>query len=395
MEKYSLAQFNVVDKSIAQRAIIISELFFDGRVKIDYLDGSLCEDILSAKKCVKMMKSSNEIIKLDAGNSATTLRLLVGAAVGLRREIEISGDESLNKRCMKGLINALKHMNASVFGIEKTDKILPPIRVKQSDNLKAIEFNNEKLSAQIKSAVLLAGFNLDKKTIVYERVHTRNHTELMLEYLNSFCKNSEIDLKIPFDISAAAFIIALAILKQGAMLKISSLGINPTRTGYIEALKNAGFNINIIENGLYGLEKVGSIYVKYDANISLSPFNLDGDDIARVIDEVPILCMVASFIKGESVFKNLGALKNKETNRINGIFYMLKSFGVDIKMIGDTLKINGGEFKETKKPVIKSKDHRIIMAAFIMGKLLKGCDIMYPECVSVSYPNFFEDVKYI
>jgi len=387
--------FNVIDKSIAQRAVVIGGLFFARRLKIDFGDGVIGEDIKSAIRCIDDIKAGKK--KLYAGNSATAMRLIVGAAVGLGLEIEIDGDKSLNNRCMAGLINALKSMNAKVFGREGGDgRILPPIRVQKSEGLKGIEFFNEGLSAQLKSAVMLAGFNLDKRIKVVERIKTRDHTELMLDYFKEFGEHDNINLKIPYDVSSAAFLIVLALLKKGRGVRLDNVGINPSRMGFIEVLKKAGFDILIKDSGLFGLERVGSIYAKYSENTSLTPIIVEGDGAAAVIDEIVILCVAASFIEGESCFRGLGALRNKESDRVMGIYRMLKEFGVHVRMDGDDLKVVGSKFvKLKKKPVIQSKDHRIIMAAAVMGELLNGVDIVYPEYTKISYPNFFEDIKRI
>jgi len=389
----NLKKFNVIDKSIAQRAAIIGGLFFGERVKIDFLDGSLGEDVLSAIRCAEELKTGKR--KLYAGNSATALRLVAGAAVGLGLEIEIYGDESLNNRCMKKLVMLLRQMGARVFGIERGRKVLPPIRVEKSVGLRAISFDNKNLSAQIKSAVLLAGFNLDEKSAIKERIKTRDHTELMLEYLGGFGNDEDVILKIPYDISSAAFLIALGLLK-GNCIEFDGIGINPTRVGFVEILQKSGVDIRLEQTDFYGLERVGKIIVKHAASTMLEPICVDKNNLVGVIDEIPILCVVASFINGESIFKDLGVLRNKESDRVAEIYKMLKSFGVRVELSGDELRIEGGEFNAMiSKPVIISKDHRIIMAASVMAELLNGCEILHKECVKVSYPNFFKDIKYI
>jgi len=394
MEKNKL-KFNVIDKSIAQRAVIIGGLIFEGRIGIDFGDGSVGEDIKAAIGCIEDLRAGKR--RLYAGNSATALRLIVGAAVGLGLEIEIEGDESLNNRCMRGLVKALGQMNARAFGVERDGKILPPIRVERSENLKSIHFDNKSLSAQIKSAVLLSSFFLKDKSTISERVMTRNHTEIMLEYLSrldSADNAGDAVIKVPYDISSAAFLIALKLLKKGNIV-LDGIGINPTRLGFIKMLKKSGFDIKIKQTDCYGLERVGRITAKGkdSQNDNITPIYTDRSNLAEVIDEIPILCITASFIKGESVFKDLGALRNKESDRVTELYDMLKSFGVRVELRGDELKIRGSVFDDIKTPVIVSKDHRIIMAASVMGELLNGVKILYPECVKVSYPNFFEDIK--
>jgi len=391
-------KFRVIDKSIAQRAVIIRGLFFGERVKLDFGDGVIGDDVRAAIKCVKEIKEGKQ--KIYAGNSATVLRLIAGAAAGLGLELEIEGDESLNNRCMRELVSVLERMGARVFGEERNGKVLPPIKVNSGGELRAISFENKSLSAQVKSAVLLAGFNLSEKSIVNERIKTRNHTELMLEYLGGISKNKNIILKIPYDISAAAFLIALGLLKGEQHIEIDGIGINSTRLGFIEILQKAGFDIKVEETGFYGLEKVGKIIAKSFICCSskrgrqFRPIFIDKNNLVGVIDEIPILCAAASFIDGESVFKDLRALRNKESDRVQEIYEMLKNFGVMIEMKGDELRINGGFARlKTNRPLIVSKDHRIIMAASVVGELMGGYEVLHPEYVGISYPNFFEDIR--
>jgi len=300
---------------------------------------------------------------------------------------------------MKDTILALEEMGARI----ESKSYYPPLKVCKTEGLNGIDFKPVKPSAQVKSAVLLAGINAKGGTFVYEEVQTRNHTEKMLEYfgIESALRDSSAlpvgllrkTIRVPGDISSAAYPVVRALLTDGGFAYIKNTGINSLRTGFIEVLKNAGASILVEKTAVYGLEDVGNITVRGGAE--LKPVNIDGNKLPRLIDEIPILAVAACFCKGVSVFSGLAPLRNKESDRVKEVYLMLKAFGAAVFIKGDSLEIEGMSIGRAGKnlPVIESSDHRIVMSAAVLGKLTGGCIIKNPSAAAVSYPDFFEDME--
>ncbi|MCL2821772.1 MAG: hypothetical protein FWD86_01050 [Firmicutes bacterium] len=447
------------DKSILIRALITGGFFgkylpplvlsFDKKALLP-----LCEDVSSAILCLSQLNAELKTKKgqisvlpitqfdfeapktLNAGNSATVLRLVLGAAAAHNIPIEISGDASLNARSHQSTIEALEHIGAN-FEKPKKKRInqainpnqnqIPIVLLKSETKISGKIFRPKSPSAQTKSAVLLASLTAKQKATIEEKIKTRDHTERLLSFLNlsndlinNFDANQKnlppnqkppkpIILKIPPCISSSSFLIARALLTLNGRLKIKSVGLNETRAEFLNILKQSGFDISIKKTALFGHEQVGQIIAK-GAKISKKepkkylPISINEQNIVSVIDEVPILAVMACFCEGKSVFSGLSALRNKESDRAEQIFNMLKSFGARVSLDGDTLEIvgnkaikglqKGAHFIASKDcPVVSSSDHRIVMAGAVFGSVVEnGCNILNPEAIKVSYPNFFKDM---
>ncbi|MCL2176856.1 MAG: 3-phosphoshikimate 1-carboxyvinyltransferase [Firmicutes bacterium] len=337
---------------------------------------------------------------LDCGNSGTTLRLLVGLLAGLGLGATFVGDNSLSGRPQAELAKPLRDMGADIT--LKGDKFLPLVLKPNANRLKALTHNISKPSAQIKSAILLAGLNAGAE--VFESIQTRNHTELMLSVMQGASSASgqaisqgaskgllkATNFEVPADISSGAFFIVLAVLLSGASVTLKNLSINETRTGILDVLDSVGANYKI-SNIQSGWEKTATLDVWHTQN--LKPFVIQPWSIPRLVDEVPILAVLACFIKGVSHIKGAGALKHKETNRLKAVAEGLNKMGADIKVVGERLIINGSGGLKGGAVVDSFADHRIAMSLAIAGALSqKGVQIKGAQCVEISYPNFYTDL---
>ena len=406
------------DKSISHRALIIGSLVKD---EIEIKNLSLGEDCLATLEILKeigvkaefqnkrdlILKSPKVFIEpkkeLYCGNSGTSARLLAGYFAGLGLNVTLTGDKSLSKRPMKRVIEPLSLMGAN---IKSLDNKLP--MTLYGGKLKGINYHTKIPSAQVKSSILLAGLNADSETKIYEDYLSRNHSELMLKYLGAdistgkddegfytTIKKSELSskpLEIAGDISSASFfMVAGAIIKNSKIL-IKNVGINPTRTGILEIFEQANVNFKLLNKRFLGLEEVADIMVEYSPDIK--PFEVKGDIIPKLIDEIPIIAVLALKANGKSVFKDAGDLRNKESDRIKSIVEAFTKLGVEIienpdgfviRGFGDKEKeFNGGFFKT-------HLDHRLAMSYYIVSLLNKNeMEIEDFSCVNTSFPEFLE-----
>lgn len=404
--------FNVPgDKSISHRAVMFASIS-EGTTQIDgFLMG---DDCLATIRCFKQLGIDIEIINdkvivhgkglhgltaplnvLDVGNSGTTLRLISGLLVAQKFSSEITGDASIQKRPMDRISIPLSQMGANISGK------YCPIKIKGS-KLKAINYTLPVASAQVKSAILLAGLYADGDTTVIEPAPTRNHTEIMLNYLgaNIEKKDSAItchnikqlyakNILVPSDISSAAYFIVAGLILPNSEVLINNVGINFTRTGIITALKNMGANINILnERNICG-DYVADISVKTS---KLKGITIEGEIIPRLIDEIPILAVVACFADGKTIIKDASELKVKESNRISTITTELNKMGANIIETDDGMIIEG-KCKLKGSTVESYNDHRIAMSLAIAGLAsTEETIINNADCVNISFPNFY---KYI
>ena len=344
---------------------------------------------------LKGLKKPKEI--LDVGNSGTTIRLMCGILAGQDFNSIITGDSSIRNRPMDRIIMPLRQMEGIIYGTEKGS--YAPLRI-QGNKLKAINYKMPIASAQVKSAILLASIYANGTTSIFETQKSRDHTERMLSYMGanieqdgSFVFSSPVDklyareIYIPGDISSASFFLVLGTVAQDAEIIIKNVGLNPTRTGIVDVLKRMGANIKISNRRILNKEPAGDIRVTSSV---LRGIEIGGNIIPRLIDEIPIIAVAAAFAKGITVIRNAEELKVKESNRITAIVTELKKIGADIKETGDGMIIRGAENLqggETKS----YNDHRIAMALAIAGLLSKeGTTIDDPQCVTVSFPNFFD-----
>ena len=405
------------DKSIYHRAVMFSSIS-KGHNKIsNFLMG---EDCLSTISCFRKMgvdiqidgkdvyvkgnglyglKRPKEI--LDVGNSGTTIRLMMGILAGNKFDATLIGDNSIAKRPMKRVTDPLRLMGCNIEG--KDDANYTPIKIYGGD-LKAIDYHMPVASAQVKSALILASLYANDTSFIYEKVKSRNHTEIMLKSFGADInvENLKIsvnpvnelfsqDIYVPGDISSAAFIIVSALITKGSEVIIKNVGLNETRTGIIDVVKNMNGNIEIINERLVGGELVGDLLVRYTKDLCAT--TIDKDIIPRLIDEIPVIAVLATQAEGTTIIKDAQELKVKESNRIKSMVENLKILGADIEELEDGMiikgksKLNGGKIKTFK-------DHRIAMA-FSTLNLISDEKIKLDDedCINVSFPGYFDLIK--
>lgn len=407
------------DKSISHRALMIAAIS-RGVTKISNFLFS--QDSMSTLKCLKKLGVRIELEKeknvfvygnglyslkfydgvLDAGNSGTTMRLLSGILSGYKFRSIIDGDVSLRRRPMDRIIKPLSLMGADIYS-SNCNKFAP-IFIK-GGNLKSIFYNMEVYSAQVKSSILFAGLYGDSITKICENIKTRDHTENILKYFGAkigfedkviSIEKSELlanDIYIPGDISSASFFMVLAAGIENSEILIKDVGINETRSGIIEILSKMGVGIELLNIRENYYEKICDIKVYGTSN--LKPILINGDIIPRVIDEIPIICVLCSIADGESIIEDIEELRYKESDRILSIVKEFRKLGVDIFETENGIRIFGG--KEIKGCIVDShNDHRIAMALTILSYLTNEyIEIKNKECVDISFPTFYEKLKEI
>ena len=404
------------DKSISHRSVMLGSLAKGTTHISGFLNGADC---LSTIDCFKKMGVNVEIDgtnvtvygkglhgltspkeTLDVGNSGTTLRLITGILSAQNFSCNITGDSSIQKRPMDRVQKPLSLMGADIKG--NTDRVLAPLEI-NGKKLSSIEYTLPVASAQVKSAIILAGLYADGETVIIEPEPTRDHTEIMLNYLGAdikkendriICKPVEElyakDIIVPGDISSAAyFMVAAAICKDSEII-IKNVGLNDTRTGIITAMESMGASMEILNEHVVCGEKVGDIRV---CTSNLKGTVIGGKDIPRLIDEIPVIAVAACFADGQTIIKDAQELKVKESNRIKTVVCELTKMGANIKETEDGMIITG--VKKLKGAEIESyNDHRIAMSMAIAGLCSDGETIIKnSECVDISFPSFFELIK--
>lgn len=393
------------DKSMSIRAVLFNA-YAVGKSTVRNL--LLSDDVLSAIDCARRLGAEVELdgstaritgapfigCELDCGNSGTTARLLIGLLSGLNGIFTIDGDESLRSRPMRRVIDPLRQMGAEIT--DSDGKL--PVRI-VGTGLSGIDYDMPIASAQVKSALMLAGLNARGLTRVTEPVRSRNHSENMLRAMGVTVEviDSSVsvapsivhatDFTVAGDISSAAYPICLALAIKGGKCTVKNVGINETRTGIIDVLRAAGADIKYVNERL-GAEPIADITVESG---ELKPFEISGDVVPRLIDEIPVLCALACFIDGVSVIRGAKELRVKETDRIASTTAALTALGADVTPTDDGMMIRGG------KPLMfgtvdSMLDHRIAMAAAVAGAAGNGVRILNADCASVSYPNFYDEV---
>ncbi len=411
------------DKSISHRALIIGSIA-EGETNIKGFLHS--EDPLATADCLRKLgvnipkiienepftiqgsgidgfKEPKDI--LYCGNSGTTMRLLMGLLAGQEgRNFILTGDNSLNERPMRRVSKPLSLMGGKLFGRENGKKA--PISI-IGNKLKGCLIGTPVASAQVKSAILLAGLNASGTTSVIEPALSRDHTERMLKAFGAdinvrgeLRRNIVIkpgqhligqDILIPGDISSAAFWMIAASIVPNSEILIKNVGLNPTRTGILNVMDSMGCKYKIVEESLIAGEPIGCINVKTANN--LRPFKIEGDILPKLIDEIPILTVAACFCNGVSEIKDAKELRVKETDRLKVMARQLKKFGANILEKEDGLIITGGS-KFNSAEVDSETDHRVSMSLAIASLLGKGASkIARAEASNVSYPNFWEDLE--
>jgi 3-phosphoshikimate 1-carboxyvinyltransferase len=404
------------DKSISHRAVMFGSIS-KGITRITgFLNGADCISTVSIfrKMGIDIEMNGNSVTVngkglwglkkpddiLDCGNSGTTTRLVSGILSAQKFTSVLTGDKSIQKRPMNRIINPLSLMGAD---IESNDGFAP-LTITGS-NLHGIEYNSPVASAQVKSAILLAGLYADSNTTVTEPAKSRDHTELMLRKFGAnlitdkntvtISPTTELfasDIEVPSDISSAAFFMAAALLVPGSELILENVGINPTRDGIIRVLKSMGADIEII-NSSNTFEPVADIKVCYS---KLHSTTISGELIPTLIDELPLLAAVASMAEGTTIIRDAQELKVKESNRIKVMCEELSKLGVKVLETDDGMEIIGTDRLSGNVTIDTHDDHRIAMTFAILNLISDGeIKLNNSKCVEISYPGFFCDLKNI
>ena len=396
------------DKSVSHRAIIFSSLAKGKSLITNFSSGADCHstlklfknlgvDIRFADEKTVEINSTGKLLKpntdLDAGNSGTTMRLVTGILAGQNFYSKIIGDESLSKRPMKRIIEPLSLMGAEIKSIDNH----APLEIFGKD-LQGINYNSKLASAQVKSCVLLAGLNASGTTTFSEPYISRNHSELMLKYLgaNIEVKNNSVtvskseliakDIDIVGDISSAAFFIVAGLIVPNSKFIIKNVGINPTRVGIIDVVKRMNGNIKILNKSQKAGEDVADIEVAYSPD--LKACEIQADDIPKLIDELPVIAVLASQANGQTVVKNAEDLRNKESDRIKSVVNELTKIGVDITETEDGFVINKSKLIGNAE-LESYHDHRLAMSFYVAGLICQNeISIHGFEWTKISFPEF-------
>lgn len=397
------------DKSISHRAAMFAALT-KGVVNIkNFSKGADCHSTLKIVQqlgCeVKFhtdmdltINAKNALHKpssdLDCGNSGTTMRMMSGILAGQPFNCTLFGDVSLSKRPMKRVILPLTEMGAKF----SHNDYKAPLKI-TGGKLHAITYNSPLASAQVKSAVLLAGMFADGITTVNEPYQSRNHTELMLKYLeadiveNSLtstsvrpCILTPKDMEVCGDISSAAFFMVAAAIVKNSKVTIENVGINYTRSGIIDVFKKMGANIELLNERVVSGEPVADVKVSYS---DLKAVTIEGADIPRLIDEIPVIAVLATQAEGTTVIKDASDLRNKESDRISTIVSQLKSIGADIEERPDGMVINGKTPLKGGIEIDTHHDHRTAMSFYVAGLITEQPLLIKDfEWVNTSFPEF-------
>ena len=399
------------DKSISHRAVMFG-CAANGTSTV--YNALLSDDVLSTIDCMRRLGAQISVdnaagtvriekpadfrsAELYTGNSGTTTRLITGLLAGKRGEYKIDGDASIGRRPMGRVIEPLARMGAN---INSRDNGLCPLCVK-GGALSGIDYEMPVASAQVKSAVLLAGLSANGETTVCEKIKSRDHTERMLAAMGADIKVNENKVtvkksslrarntRVCGDISSAAFPLVLAAGKRGGRVKINGVGLNPTRTGIIQVLQSVGANVEITNERDESGESVGDVSLCFTDK--LSPIFIGREIVPSLVDEIPALAVLACFIRGESVISGAEELKVKESNRIKTIAENLSAMGADVVEKPDGLIIRGTGSLKGGAVIDPHGDHRIAMSMAVAAALSEnGATINDAECVAVSYPAFFD-----
>lgn len=407
------------DKSMSHRAVLFSSLAKGTSIIKNFSIGEdphssikVCKNLgvnieFKNETTVKVL-SIGKLIQPDnelyCGNSGTTMRLMTGILAGQKFKSILTGDESLSKRPMKRVIDPLSLMGAKISSNEGKS----PLLISGTD-LHSINYTSKIASAQVKSCILLAGMqtNDNKKTIYTEPYLSRNHTEILLKHMGAnistdknttAIENSKlnpINIEIFGDISSAAYFIVAALIIPNSDIIIKNVGLNPTRTGIIEIAKKMGGDISIIDKREICGEIVGDIRVKYS---ELKACNIEGEIIPKLIDEIPVIAVMATQAKGQTIIKDASDLRNKESDRIKTVVAELQKLGANIQETSDGIIINGKIQLTGDCSVETYQDHRLAMSLYIAGLICqKEIVIDGFEWVNISFPNFeslFETIKH-
>ena len=401
------------DKSISHRAVMFGAIAEGKTTVTGFLPG---EDCLSTIDCFRKLGVDIQVdgtnVEINSpgmdgwqepkevlytGNSGTTTRLMLGILAGTNFHSVMTGDASIGKRPMGRVTNPLKQMGAKINGRENGQ--YTPIAI-QGTALKAIDYTMPVASAQVKSAILLAGLRAEGTTIVREKEISRDHTERMLQQFGAKIdvKDGVISLEggqrlhgthvdVPGDISSAAFFLVAGAIVPNSEIVLKNVGINPTRAGIIEVMQQMGANVTVDQELSDAAEPTATITIRTS---NLKRTTIEGDIIPRLIDEIPIIALLATQAEGTTIIRDAEELKVKETDRITAVVTELKKLGADITATDDGMIINGPTSLKGAK-LSTYGDHRIGMMAAIASLITDSpIEIDDADCIAVSYPTFFE-----
>jgi 3-phosphoshikimate 1-carboxyvinyltransferase len=408
------------DKSISHRVALLGSLsgsiskvrnFSPGK---DCLSTVLCLEALGVE--FERIQADTEVLSvhgagrygfnepvntLNAGNSGTTMRLLSGILAAQSFNSAIDGDDSLRSRPMKRLIEPLRLMGADIHG--RNNDSMAPLDIRGT-KLHGIDYVMPVASAQIKSAILLAALFAETKTTVTEQYPSRDHTERLLEIMGAHIKRYgtsvtlhpsdvnllPINITVPGDISAAAYWMVLGAIHPDARIEIHNCGINPTRTGIIDVLKDMGAKIDIYNYRIEGNEPFADISIE---SSDLKRAEISGEVVPRVIDEIPVIAVAACMAKGPTIIRGAEELRVKESDRISTMVFELTRMGAQIEELPDGMIIKGGTSLKGAE-VDSHLDHRLALSLAIAGLVAKGKTIIYnTQAADISYPGFWSQLE--
>ena len=398
------------DKSISHRAIMLSAIA-DGVSYVRNLnDGADLQSTINIlKQCgASIEQRNNEIIidgkelqsptkELDCGNSGTTTRLIAGLLASQKLTFSLIGDESLSKRPMKRIIRPLKEMGCKI----SSNNGLLPLSIDASGGISSLDFDMKIASAQVKSSILFSALGGNNVSSINEIIPTRNHSEIMLNNMGALIerkgdkivvhplksKLKSIDISVPSDPSSSAFFAGLAVISNNSKLKLTNVLLNESRIGFVEVLKRMNCLVKKSNESIHNGEKVGDLTFR---SSNLKAIEVESKIIPSIIDEIPILAVIAAFAKGTTVFNNVEELKYKECDRLSAIIHNLKAFGIKTYENNNNLFVEGGRIKKMAE-ITTFDDHRIAMAFTILSLTsFKKYKLDNKECVDISLPNFFK-----
>lgn len=402
------------DKSISHRAVMFGALA-KGTTRIThFLEGADCLSTISCfrKMGIEIERNQDQILvhgkglhglqapsgTLDVGNSGTTTRLISGILAGQNFSSELDGDASIRTRPMKRIMAPLASMGADI--ISRNNNGCAPLII-TGKPLHAVHYDSPVASAQVKSCVLLAGMYADGITSVTEPFLSRNHTEIMLNYFGAKVSSTGTsaaiypepvlearDIVVPGDISSAAYFIAAGLLTPDSEILLKNVGINPTRAGILKVCRSMGADITLLNENPEG-EPTADLLIRTS---SLKGTVIQGADIPTLIDEIPMIAVMAAFAQGITIIRDAQELKVKESDRIAVMVDNLKRMGADIEGTDDGMIIHGG--RPLHGAAIDSHlDHRVAMSFAVAGTICEGeIEIQDAQCVDISYPEFYKDL---
>lgn len=407
------------DKSISHRAVMFGALARDTTEVTNFLQGADCLSTISCfrKLGITIENTPQRILihgkglhgltmpsdVLDTGNSGTTTRLISGILAGQNFETVLNGDASIQSRPMKRIMDPLTQMGANITSIKENG--CAPLRIRPAAALHGISYATPVASAQVKSCILLAGLYADAPTSVTEPALTRNHTELMLSGFGADIRTEgttavifpepdlqAVNIEVPGDISSAAYFIAATLAVPGSELLIHNVGMNPTRDGILHVLHDMGADITLLNKKISGGEPTADLLVKY---APLKAATIGGAIIPTLIDELPVIAVLAALAEGTTVIRDAQELKVKESNRIDVVVNALTAMGAHVQATDDGMVIEGGQTLHGAA-IDSHLDHRIAMSFAIAALAADGeTEILGADCVNISYPEFYETLRQI